>query len=454
MYYSSRKATDTEGFVPVDTSIDTQDSTTQTVLTGLVPNTILEFLPGQHSLDHDITVFNVTSFTMVGSLFSSSSSLGEPTTTITCIGPATLSFYKSQEVTLQAIELVLCGDIHQPAVMVSSVQYFEMVECNVKDSRSVGVLANMSFLTLYSASFHNSLSTGLIVMNGFAKFTGNTTLTRNGNASFINLKSTCFAENSLRCGGGFAAVNSSVNFLGIAFFMGNAAVFGGGVFANYSTLVFQERRFFEENETVRQFPTALHDTIFKANIASRGGGGLLILNSTLHCNSTILFARNAAVGPGGGISASDSSLEFYGNTIILLLNSALHGGGMNVESSDLTCDGTVAFEGNRAVEQGGGISASSSSVSFYGSAAFTTNNAYQGGGMDMQSSDLICDGTAVFDSNRAAKVGVGVSASFGSSVSFYDSAVFTANCLPGWWDVHTGQWYDQLWFYSLYQQHS
>ncbi len=40
MYYSSRKATDTQGFVPVNTSIDTQDSTTQTVLTGLVPNTI------------------------------------------------------------------------------------------------------------------------------------------------------------------------------------------------------------------------------------------------------------------------------------------------------------------------------------------------------------------------------------------------------------------------------
>ncbi len=103
----------------------------------LSPNTTLEFLPGQHSLNHDIAVFNVTSFTMVGSLFSSSSSLGESTTVIT--GPATLWFYKCQEVKLQAIELVHCGDIRQPAIMVSSVQYFEMIECTLRDSRGVGV---------------------------------------------------------------------------------------------------------------------------------------------------------------------------------------------------------------------------------------------------------------------------------------------------------------------------
>ncbi len=140
------------------------------------PNIILEFLPGQHSLDHNITVFNATSFTMVGSLFSSSSSLGESTTTISCIGPATLSFYEIQEVKLQAIEFVHCGDIHQPAIMVSSVQHFEMVECSVKKSRSVGVLANASVLSLYSTSFHGSLIIGLIAMNGFTKFTGNSML--------------------------------------------------------------------------------------------------------------------------------------------------------------------------------------------------------------------------------------------------------------------------------------
>ncbi len=150
---------------------------------------------------------------------------------------------------LQAIEFVHCGDIHKPAIMVSSVQHFEMIECSLKDSRSVGVLVNMSILTLYSTSFHNSSSTGLIVRNGLTMFTGNITFTRNGNAS-NDLNSRRFADNSLRYGGGFAAVNSSVHFLGIAFLVGNAAMLGGGVFANYSTLVFQGCQIFEENESV------------------------------------------------------------------------------------------------------------------------------------------------------------------------------------------------------------
>ncbi len=176
------------------------------------PNTKLEFLPGQHSLDHGITVFNVTSFTMVGSLFSSSSSLGKPTTTISCIGPATLSFYESQEMKLQAlsIEFVHCGDIHQPAIMVSSVQYFEMIECSVRDSRGVGVLANASALFLHSITLHNSSSTGLNIKNGLAEFTGNSTFTRNGNAAFNDLNCSCFADNSFRWGGGFAVVFSSL----------------------------------------------------------------------------------------------------------------------------------------------------------------------------------------------------------------------------------------------------
>ncbi len=114
------------------------------------------------------------SFTMVGSLFSSSSSLGEPTTTISCIGPATLSFYEIQEVKLQTSEFVNCGDIDQPAIMVSSVQYFETIECRLKDSRSFVVIAYD--LTLYSTSFHGSLIIGLIAMNGFTKFTGNSML--------------------------------------------------------------------------------------------------------------------------------------------------------------------------------------------------------------------------------------------------------------------------------------
>ncbi len=128
------------------------------------------------------------------------------------------------------------------------------------------------------------------------------------------------------------ANHSTLDFQGRQFFEENKSVYGGGVCALWCKLRFHTlaMNIVATSGSVGQSPTAPHGTIFTANNASRGGGGLLIYNSTLRCNSTMLFVRNAAVGPGGGIHALYSSLKFYSNTAIFLVNSALQGGGMDV----------------------------------------------------------------------------------------------------------------------------
>ncbi len=93
---------------------------------------------------------------------------------------------------------------------------------------------------------------------------------------------------------------------------------------------------------------------------------------------------------GSGIDGFSSLLAFHGN-VTLSANTAYQGGGMDIESSDLICDGTVVFDSNKAERVvGGGISAWNDSFKFYGNTTLLGNTAYQGG-MGIQGSVLICE---------------------------------------------------------------
>ncbi len=95
-----------------------------------------------------------------------------------------------------------------------------------------------------------------------------------------------------------------------------------------------------------------------------------------------------------------------------------------IQSSDLICNGTVVFDSNKAETFGGGFSAYFGSyVSFNGSTAFTANSAYQGGGMNMQGCNLICNGNIV---NRAENGGGGISA-LATSLEFYGNTSLMGN---------------------------
>ncbi len=65
---------------------------------------------------------------------------------------------------------------------------------------------------------------------------------------------------------------------------------------------------------------------------------------------------------------------------------------MNIQRSDLICNGTVAFDINQAERLGGGISAFNTSLEFCGNTTIMGNSAFQCGGMDIESCELIFNG--------------------------------------------------------------
>ncbi len=91
-------------------------------------------------------------------------------------------------------------------------------------------------------------------------------------------------------------------------------------------------------------------------------------------------------------------------------NSALQGGGMNIQSSELICNRTIVLDSNRAERLGGGIATLHSSLELSGNTTLMGNSAIYGGGMGIESSELICNGTIVLDSNRAEILGGGLGA--------------------------------------------
>ncbi len=80
-----------------------------------------------------------------------------------------------------------------------------------------------------------------------------------------------------------------------------------------------------------------------------------------------------------------------------------------------------------AAKVGGGVSASfGSSVSFYGSAVFTANSAYRGGGMDIEASGMTSYGFTVFANNTVELSGGGING-FSSLLAFYGNVTLSAN---------------------------
>ena len=130
----------------------------------LTSNTTMVFLPGDHTLDTNITVSNVTRFTMRGE-----SSSGKRATVV-CSGPVGLSFTSMVKFRIHSLAFTSCNRLlkyvsdfgvdYDPlyaALGLQSTQYAELVNC----------------------SFHDNPGTVLAVTNTNISLAGNTELTHN-----------------------------------------------------------------------------------------------------------------------------------------------------------------------------------------------------------------------------------------------------------------------------------
>ena len=141
------------------------------------------FLPGDHTLDMNITVADVDRLIMRGE----SSNIP----TVVCSGPVGLSFTSMVDLRIHSLAFTSCSrDFSDPSKYGLLLELAELVNC----------------------SFHDNLGTALVVMNTNIILIGNTDFKHN------------HCEDDYCVGGGGIAANSSnLTFIGDTMFIGNNA---------------------------------------------------------------------------------------------------------------------------------------------------------------------------------------------------------------------------------------
>ena len=179
-----------------------------------------------------------------------------------------------------------------------------------------------------------------------------------------------FSFNTAKHNGGvlFLLMKSKLEITGEAecSFIGNQAVNGGVICANYSTVELNTQRLFMANNTANESGGALH--LSRSNLTlsngtfsvteneAKNGGAVHTTESNLQISSSVEIRNNLASENGGGLYLMNSTLNVRGCDACIVSNTAnLAGGGLHASNSTIMVNGTVNFASNRA-QNGGGVS--------------------------------------------------------------------------------------------------
>ena len=353
------------------------------------------FLPGDHTLDTNITVANVTRLTMCGE------SSSENRATIVCNGSVGLSFTSMVNLQIVSLTFTFCSrklhgtdHIGNYALLLRSTRDAELVNC----------------------SFHGNLGTALAVNNTNITLSGNTEFTHNRGYE----------------GGGITALSSNLTFTGNTTFLDNSALWygpficcrdpGGAISAyHYTVLSFSGNNSFINNSAAVGRGGAIYasDNIvlrfngtnnFISNLASEGGAISATGNASISFNGTSNFICNHANYRGAAIFASNNTVLTFSGTTNFTNNSAYFRGGAIYISfnTKLSFTGTNNFISNSAhLDNGGAISALYSAVlSFSGTNNFINNSAVNlGGAIYAHNAGHSFNGTSTFRNNSTVRGG-------------------------------------------------
>ena len=326
---------------PTSTNCTTLSEYAQEAELYFTSNTTMVFLPGDHTLDTNITVANVASLTMHGETSS------DNTATIICSGSVGLSFTSMVDFTVHSLAFASCSRDFSDPLASKYALLFDLVE----------------IAELENCSFHDNLGTALVVMNTNIILAGNTDFTRN------------HCEDDYCVGGGGIAANSSnLTFIGDTMFIGNNAKFGNnathgaaGIDIINSSLTSTGNIHFINNANTGYF-------IGYFNLYGPPGA-IWASASSLHFTGSNNFIGNSAnTGIAGAIAVTNTSLSFTGSSSFIY-NSGFSGGAIYAEcDSVLSFSRTNTFIGNSAMVYGSAIIASGTmSVNFTGTNIFNNN---------------------------------------------------------------------------------
>ena len=307
------------------------------------------FLPGDHVLDRNITVANVTRLTMRGE-----SSSGNRATVV-CNGSFFLIFTSMVDLKIHLLDFT---SFTYHALSLQSAQRTELVNC----------------------SFHGNHGTALVVNNTDITLAGNIEFKRN-HVRHRRRKQFHFegAEHNIHCNTAICtacmninkvsgvkywvyAVGSNLTFTGNATFLGNSA----GIVADHDN---SGGAIYTQN-TVLNFSGT---TNFISNSAGESDGGAIYTSAgTIYFSGTTNFINNSASESDGGAIYTSAGTIYFSGTTNFINNSAAVGGAIYT-SGLLSFSGTTNFINNSAYYSGGAIYADESKLSFNGTVNFINN---------------------------------------------------------------------------------
>ena len=280
-------------------------------------NTTMVFLPGEHTLDTDITVGNVTGLTMTGE-----SSSGNRATVV-CSGSVGLSFTSMVDFKIDSLAFTSCNRKYVIALP-------DIFPYNIPpDSTTivhVALLLHSTHAELVNCSFHDNLSTALAVNNTNITLAGNTFIYNNYLHEEFDCVSYCMRGDAI------TAVHSNLIFTGNTTFLENSAVS-----IRYSTRFISVSlgAIFTYNNTIINFNGISN---FVNNSAYWGGAILTYNNTIINFNGTSNFINNSADYDGGAICTYTNTIINFNGTSNFINNSA--GGGIG-GGAILTYDNTI-----------------------------------------------------------------------------------------------------------------
>ena len=358
-------------------------------------NITLQFLPGNHTLDVNLTITSTQ--TQYLEILGSTTSLSAPST-VTCSGNAVFEFRDISEVRVSDMTFISCARGYS----VSSADYQEIFQY-----RSVQLHYSIRFWSVQlvevtNCVFRESFGTAVGIVNSTALVSRNNTFSSNCRKCSGGCR-----RNNICLGGGIYVERSNVTFHDNNVFHGNSAERGGGVYAVDSKVTFHN------NNT-------LH-----GNSASRGCGVYAWHSDvTFHNNNTL--HGNSAIYGGGGVYARHSDVTFHNNNTLNGNSGKDYGGGVYAYSSDLTFRNNNILHGNSAIYGGGGVYARHSDVTFHNNNTLHGNSAGYGGGVYARHSDVTFHNNNTLHGNSGKGYGGGVYA-YSSDLTFRNNNILHGN---------------------------
>ena len=274
-------------------------------------NTTFIFRPGDHIVEKNVVIANVSALKLIGS-----NSVGT-TAQILCSSPAGFEFKNVSHAEIIALEFISCGmeDIPFSAIFLHLTNNFELTNCTFLSSRNTALLTVSSTVLLTGNNFTNNSAGqyggGIWAISSYLYLQGENTFAHNlaqkaGGAMAItylstlnSTRNTVFMNNVAAVGGGISVILSTATFMGDSYFVGNVAVLGSTIYIENGSSLFSANQTFHKNSA--------HTTggIFLryAQIDTHGQNDILSMHVNNTCISPGGIGRAVGAGPAGPAAA-------------------------------------------------------------------------------------------------------------------------------------------------------